>query len=170
MGAPLIASASLALVLAMMLGELALSRRNERYLLSRGAVEPPDAAYSTMRWAYPGVFAAMAIEGIVAGPEPGIVTAAGAAVLAAAKALKFWAIAALGPRWTYRVLVLPDARLVADGPYRFMRHPNYVAVVGELAGMALLTGARVAGAAGTAFFLVLLYRRIQAEERALRLG
>ena len=123
-----------------------------------------------MRWAYPGVFAAMAVEGAVAGPEPGVTTAAGAAVLVAAKAFKFWAIASLGTRWTYRVLVLPNAALVDRGPYRFMRHPNYVAVLGELAGMALLTGARVTGVAGTLFFASLLYRRIRAEERALQLN
>jgi methyltransferase len=64
------------------------------------------------------------------------------------------------------VLVLPGAPLVHAGPYRFMRHPNYVAVLGELAGMALLTTAWLSGPLATAFFAWLLYRRIQAEERA----
>jgi methyltransferase len=68
------------------------------------------------------------------------------------------------------VLVLPGVPLVRSGPYALMRHPNYVAVVGELAGMALLTGARVAGPAGALLFVCLVYRRIQAEEAALGLS
>lgn len=167
MSAAAVAIVSFAIVIVVMLGELARSRRNERRLLARGAVEPEDPVYKTMQWAYPGVFAAMAFEGAIAGAAPGSVAAAGAAVLVAAKALKFWAIAALGPRWTYRVLVVPEEPLVTNGPYRLMRHPNYVAVVGELVGMALLTGARVTGVVGTAFFLLLLYRRVQSEEHAL---
>ena len=57
----------------------------------------------------------------------------------AAKALKFWAIASLGTRWTYKVLVMPGLPLVPTGPYRWLRHPNYVGVVGELVAMALMT-------------------------------
>ena len=92
----------------------------------------------------------------------------GVGVFTAAKLLKFWAIATLGERWTYKVLVLPGIPLVASGPYRLMRHPNYVGVVGELIGMALITGARVTGPAGLVFFSWLLVRRIRAEEQALR--
>jgi methyltransferase len=162
-----ISVAALTIVLLAMLGELWLSRSNERRLRAQGAIEPPDPVYGTMRWAYPGVFVAMGIEGALAGPAPGLTTLAGAGVLALAKSLKYWAIATLGPRWTYRVLMLPGVPLVSDGPYRLMRHPNYVAVIGELAGMALLVEARVSGPAGMLIFAALLYRRIQAEERGL---
>ena len=54
-----------------------------------------------------------------------------------------------GACWTFRVIVVPGTTLVASGPYRFMRHPNYVAVVGELVGVALMTGARVTGPLAT---------------------
>jgi methyltransferase len=121
-----------------------------------------------MRWAYPAVFVAMAVEGVLSAPPPPALVVAGAAVFTASKLLKFWAIATLGERWTYRVLVLPGVPLVASGPYRFIRHPNYVGVVGELIGMALVTEARFAGPAGVLFFSWLLSRRIQAEDRALR--
>ena len=169
MSTPAVAALSLAIVVLMMLGELRLSRSHERRLLAQGAVEPPDPVFVTMRWAYPGVFVAMAIEGALTGPAPGLATAAGAALLVLAKALKYWAMAALGTRWTYRVIVLPGMPLVGTGPYRLMRHPNYVAVLGELAGMALLTGARVSGPLGAVFFASLLFRRVRAEEQALRL-
>ena len=150
-----------------MLGELAWSRRNERLLFARGAVTPPDPVYATMRWAYPGVFVAMAVEGAFARRDAEALALAGVAVFALGKALKVWAIAALGTRWTYRVLVLPGAPLVTRGPYRFLRHPNYAGVLGELAGMAMMTAALYSGPAGALFFAWLLRRRIAAEEVAL---
>ena len=155
-------------VLLLMLAELQISTRNERVLRSRGASEPPDPVYSWMRWAYPAVFIAMAVEGLWAGPVPGLVVMSGIVVFAVGKAIKFWAIATLGERWTYKVLVLPGVPLVTGGPYRFVKHPNYVGVIGELVGMALMTGARVTGPLGLVFFSWLLMRRIQVEERALR--
>ena len=164
----MIAATALVIVLVLMLGELWLSTRNERTLLAQGAIEPPDPVYSSMRLAYPGVFVAMALEGMLSPPVPANVLAAGIVVFVGGKVVKGWAIATLGERWTYKVLVLPDVPLIADGPYRFMRHPNYVGVVGELIGMALMTGARVAGPLGLLFFSWLLLRRIKAEDRALR--
>jgi methyltransferase len=157
-------------VMLMMLGELWLSKANERVLLKSGAIEADDEVFRMMRWAYPGVFVAMAAEGAAFGVDIGPVTLAGALLLALSKALKFWAIASLGTRWTYRVLVLPTVPLVTTGPYRFLRHPNYVAVVGELLAMALMTRARVTGPLGLAFFCWLLFRRITGEERAMGLG
>jgi methyltransferase len=154
-------------VLVMMLGELSLSKSNERALLASGAVEVDDEVFRTMRWAYPGVFIAMAAEGAAVGVVLGGVTLVGVSLLVVSKALKFWAIASLGTRWTYRVLVLPTVPLVATGPYRFLRHPNYLAVVGELLAMALMMRARVTGPLGLLFFGWLLFRRITAEERAM---
>ena len=164
--APLIV---LAAVLVMMLAELWLSMSNERVLRANGAVEANDPVFAVMRLAYPGVFVAMAVEGAIGGVQPGPMVFTGVAVMFAAKALKFWAIASLGTRWTYKVLVIPALPLVTRGPYRWMRHPNYVAVVGELIAMALMTHARVTGPLGTVFFGWLLWRRITAEERAIEL-
>jgi methyltransferase len=164
----MIPAAALAVVLLFMLGELQLSNRHERALRARGAVTPPDPVYRTMRWAYPVVFAAMALEGVLSRPSSLRLVWIGVAVFAAGKLLKAWAIAALGERWTYKVLVLPGVPLITRGPYRFLRHPNYLGVIGELVGMALVTGARVTGPLGLAFFSWLLARRIRAEERALR--
>ena len=86
----------------------------------------------------------------------------------AAKALKWWAIVALGPSWTFRVVVVPGAAQVAGGPYAYLRHPNYVAVVLELAAVALMSGARVSGPLATLAFGVLMMKRMSVEERALR--
>jgi methyltransferase len=65
------------------------------------------------------------------------------------------------------VIILPGAPLVTTGPYRWLRHPNYVGVVGELAGAALLFGAPIAGCVGLAVFSLILWRRIRIEEEAL---
>jgi len=159
---------SLLAVLLMMLAESRVSRRHERDLRQRGAVEPPDDVYVTMRWAYPAAFVVMAAEGAASGPPAAPVTLAGAVLLTAAKGLKWWAMASLGPRWTFRVLIVPGAPLVNTGPYAVLRHPNYVAVVGELMSMALLVGAGVTGPASLLLFSLLLRRRIRVENRAIR--
>lgn len=164
----MIPAMALAVVLLLMLGELWLSMRHERALRARGACEASDPVYATMRWAYPAVFVVMAVEGALSPAVPAAVLGTGIVVFIAGKAIKTWAIASLGERWTYKVLVLPGVPLVTDGPYRFVRHPNYVGVIGELIGMALITGARVTGPLGVVFFSWLLVRRILAEDRALR--
>lgn len=152
-----------------MAGEAALSAYNERVLRARGAIEPPHDVYRAMQWAYPASFLAIAIEGALRGPAPANVLVVGLALFGFAKALKISAITALGVRWTFRVLVLRDTPLVKTGPYRVMRHPNYVAVAGEMAGMALIVYAPVTGAIALAAFGWLMLKRIGVEERALGL-
>jgi methyltransferase len=159
--------AILAGVLLIMLGETILSRHNERVLRARGAVEPAEDVYPYMQVAYPGAFVAMAGEGAFSGPADDLWLLGGAVLFGWAKALKFWAIATLGLRWTYRVLVLPGAPLVSSGPYRYVRHPNYVAVVGEFVAMAIMMAAPVTGILAILGFGVLLRRRIRIEEQAL---
>ena len=120
-----------------------------------------------MQWAYPACFVAMAVEGASSAASPGIRAVAGGAVFVAAKALKCWAIASLGTRWTFRVLVLPGVPLVTRGPYRWLRHPNYLAVVGELLGFAVVVGAPVTGVLSVIGFGALMLRRIRVEDSAL---
>lgn len=152
----------------MMSAEALISRRNERRLRRRGAIEPPGDVYQRLRWAYPAVFMAMAGEGAIFGPQPGLATLVGALLLGASKALKFWAMASLGERWAFRVLIVPGEPLVTSGPYAVVRHPNYIAVVGELVSMALLVGARLTGPTAVLLFSLLLRTRIRLEDRALR--
>lgn len=163
-----IAAVALIVVLGMMLGELALSRSHEAVLRARGAVEPSGDVYRQLAWAYPLAFVAMAVESVGSYPHAGLLASAGLLVLIAAKGLKGWAIWWLGPRWSFRVLVLPDTPLVTGGPYAWVRHPNYLAVFGEIAGFALFVGAAFSGIAALAAFAVLIRKRIAVEERALR--
>jgi len=158
----------IALVYIPMLIEARRAARNERAQLARGGVEAPGDVYATMRIAYPSAFALMLVEGAVRGlPSPPIVTM-GAAIFVTAKMLKWWAIMALGRSWTFRVITVPGSPLVSDGPYAFLRHPNYVAVVGELVGVAFLTSSWLAGPLVTLGFVLLMRLRITIEERALQ--
>jgi len=164
-----IALVTLLAVVAVMLGETLLSAHNARLLRARGGVEPPGDVYRTMQWAYPACFIAMACEGALTGPAGRDVIGVGLAVFGLAKALKLWAIASLGWRWTFRVIVPPEAPLVTRGPYRLLRHPNYVAVLGELAGVAAIVGAPWSGLVSLAGFGWLMRRRVAIEEAALGL-
>jgi methyltransferase len=155
--------------LVVMLAELFVSRANERDLRAMGAVEPEGDVHRVMAGVYPLAFVAMGIEGAADGPVPGTITLAGVGVFTAAKALKYWAISSLGIRWTFRVLVLPNAPLVTRGPYAWLRHPNYVAVIGEFAGFALTVGAIITAMVAIPAFAVLIWRRIAVEEQALGL-
>jgi len=156
-----------AIVFGALLIETWRAARNERAQRARGGVEPPGDVYKLMRIVYPGAFLAMFAEGIARGsPSPSVVVA-GVAIFAAAKALKWWAILSLGPFWTFRVIVVPGTALVAKGPYRWLRHPNYIGVAGELAGVAMMTDAWVSGVAAIGTFSALLIKRIAVEERAL---
>src|SRR5262245_14603139 len=164
----LIASLASLAVFGMMLVEWRISMRNERRLRDAGAIEPAQDVYATMQWVYPAAFAVMALEGAILGSGSRITTFAGALLMTASKALKFWAIASLGWRWTFRVLVVPGAPLVGHGPYAMLRHPNYVAVIGELVSMAVLVNAWVTGPLAMVLFSLLLRSRISVENRALR--
>jgi methyltransferase len=161
------AATALSAVLVMMLAELTRSRRNERELRRRGAVEPQGDVYRALAFVYPLMFVAMAVEGSLVGPVSGRLLVGGLIVFVASKALKLWAIATLGLRWSYRVLVLPGTPLVATGPYAHMRHPNYVAVFGEIAGFAMMVGAFWTVIGSLLLFRVLVRRRIAIEENAL---
>jgi methyltransferase len=81
-----------------------------------------------------------------------------------------WAVASLGWRWSYRVLVLPGAPLIKTGPYRFLSHPNYLAVVGEIASVAAIVWAPITGVLATIGFGWLMIARIRIEDRALGRG
>lgn len=160
------AAVVLAVLLTMAL-EAWVSAHNEAVLRSRGAVEPDDDVIGWMRATYPLGFVAIGIAGAFNRTLGQDALLWGFALLAAAKALKFWAIASLGPRWSFKVLVLPGAPLVTAGPYRYVRHPNYLAVIGEFAGVALALWAPVTGLVVVTGFAYLMWRRIQVEERAL---
>jgi methyltransferase len=151
-----------------MIVEAARARRNEAVQRARGGIEPAGDVFAAMRIAYPAVFVAMIAEQVLRGtPSAPAAAAVGALVFCAAKIIKWWAIRSLGSFWTFRVIVVPGARLVTSGPYRYVRHPNYVAVCGEIIGAALITRAVISGPIGFLLFGLLMWRRIGVENVAL---
>jgi methyltransferase len=173
---------TIAVIFGFMLAEQRLSRANERRLRAAGAVEPPGDPYLALAILYPAAFLIMGLEGVWRAAHPvasnsGLQTsyfagaawgAAGVVLFAASKLLKYWAVGSLGERWSFRVLVQPDRPLVTTGPYRYIAHPNYLAVVGELVSTAMMVTASVTGPLMTGAFGIALWARLRFEERVLK--
>jgi Uncharacterized protein conserved in bacteria len=145
------------------LGELWLARLNTRALLARGAFEAGAGHYPAIVLLHGAWLATLWVVGWNAPVDAGWLT-----VFAAFQVLRFWVLASLGGRWTTRIIVLPGAPLVTRGPYRFLAHPNYVVVVGEIAVLPLTLGQPVVAVLFSLANAVLLAIRIRCESTALR--
>ena len=155
-------------VAAQRLGELWLCRRNRRRLLARGGREVRPDTYKTMvalhvlfllslSWeSYPWRSRRTSGRGHALPPWPSLT------------ALRYWAIASLGEFWNTRVVVVPGTHLVRTGPYRFLRHPNYLVIVLEFLLLPLLMRAPVTLVLFSLANLAVLRQRIRIEEEALR--
>jgi methyltransferase len=158
----------LALVAIQRVMELFRSRRNEAAMRRAGASEHGGAHYPWMVAMHALFLPACAAEVLFLGrPFHPLVGGIALVVLAAAMALRVWTLRTLGDRWTTRVIVVPGRPLVTTGPYRWLRHPNYLAVVLEFLAIPLVHGAWVAAAVFSLANLVVLAIRIRVEERAL---
>ncbi len=148
--------------------ELAVSRRHRRRLLARGGVEEGAADYRWMVLLHTAFLSSCVAEPwLLERPLVPLLASAMLVLLLLATALRYWAIATLGERWTTRVICLPGAPLVTGGPYRYLRHPNYLAVVVEFAALPLVHTAWLTAAIFSLANLVVLRRRIAVEEAAL---
>jgi methyltransferase len=162
-----VALAAVGAVAVQRLAELGLSRRHERALRRDGAVEVGAGHYPAMVALHATWLVATVVEARVRPtPLPRLAPAA-AVAFAGAQLLRYWAISALGQRWTTRILVPPDAPRATTGPYRWIDHPNYVAVVMEIASFPLLLGAPRTAVAGSLANAAVLAVRISAEDAAL---
>jgi methyltransferase len=148
--------------------ELAVAARNARRLRARGAEEHGRAHYPAMVAFHALYPAAAALEVLLLRrPFPGVPGWAALALVLAAQALRWWCIAALGGRWTTRILVVPGLAPIARGPYRWLPHPNYLAVAAESIALPLVHGAWWTALGAGLVNAGLLRVRIAAEERAL---
>jgi methyltransferase len=142
--------------------ELGVARRNTRALLARGAREAAPGHYVFVV----ALHAAWLLGLWILAPDrpasiPWLL------VFVVLQALRVWVLATLGRRWTTRIIVVPGAPLVASGPYRWLSHPNYAVVIGEIAVLPLTFGLRTFAAVFTLLNLLILFVRIRAEDRAL---
>ena len=154
--------AVLAFVTLQRLAELALSQRNTRRLLARGGYEVAPGHYPFLVTLHAAWLAVLWIFG--PGPPIEIVPLILFAILQLGR---LWVIATLGERWTTRIIVLPAAPLVTTGPYRWVNHPNYLIVVGEIALLPLVFGLPMVAILFSVLNGLLLWVRITCENRAI---
>lgn len=148
--------------------ELRRSARNEAALRARGAVEAAAGQMPWMRALHAAWLVAMPLEVfLLERPFVPLLALVGLVGLVAGQALRRSAIRTLGDRWTVRVLVLPGAPPITDGPFRRFRHPNYLGVILEIAFVPLVHTAWLTALVFSVLNGFLLRARIAAEERAL---
>ena len=145
------------------LAELVLARRNHRALLARGAVELGRGHYPAIVALHAGWLLALLVTIDPRTP----VSLPLFAVFVLLEGGRMWVITTLGRRWTTRVMVLPGAAPIRSGPYRYVRHPNYVVVCGEIAVVPLMFGAWILAASASALNLLVLRVRLRVENAAL---
>jgi len=148
--------------------ELVLARRNAAWALARGGVESGRNHYPAMVLLHVCLIAGSAVEPVVAArPFDPLRFWLATAAIAVAQCLRWWTIATLGRRWNTRVIALPGFPLVTGGPFRFLRHPNYLAVAVEVTALPVAVGAWVTAVVATLLNALLMAVRIPCEETAL---
>lgn len=148
--------------------ELRYSRRNERRLRAKGAVERGAGHYPAMVAIHILWLVCTVVEGLLRGPDIPGWWPVPLALFLLVQPLRYWAIFSLGENWNVRILVVPGRKLVRRGPYRYFPHPNYVVVAVEVLTLPLIFGAWITALVFTALDAAFLYVRIREEERALR--
>jgi methyltransferase len=157
-----------ALVVAVRFAELAVARRNRAWAMERGGVETGAEHYPVMVALHTALFVGCLLE-VPLADRPFLPWLGWPmlALLAGSHALRWWCIRTLGPQWNTRVIRVPDAPLVSGGPYRWLRHPNYVAVVVEGFALPLVHSAWITALAFTVLNALLLRVRLRVENEAL---
>jgi len=156
------ASFILALVTMQRLGELVLARHNTKRLRAMGAVEVGADHYPLMIAMHSAWLVSLWLLGYDQDVDPWLLTAFGLL-----QGLRWWVLSTLGPRWTTRIIILPGAPLVTDGPYRYISHPNYLVVAAEIALLPLALHLPVLALVFSALNAAVLAIRIRAESEAL---
>lgn len=152
------------------LAEMVVSKRHAAWAFARGGVESGRGHFPFMVALHTALLVGAVVEVLAADrPFHALLGWPMLLLVVLAQGLRWWCIRTLGPQWNTRVIVVPGASLVAAGPYRLMRHPNYVAVVVEGLALPLVHTAWVTAAAFTVLNLLLLSVRIRVEEQALGL-
>jgi methyltransferase len=148
--------------------ELVVSARHLRWARERGGIESGAGHYPLMAAMHALLLVSCVVEVHVA--DRPFIPALGwpmLALVAGTQGLRWWCVRTLGPQWNTRIVVVPGLPLVTGGPYRWLRHPNYVAVVVEVAALPLVHTAWVTAVVFSLLNVVVLSLRIPAEQRAL---
>lgn len=158
----------LGLVVVERLVELSISQRNERRLRRQGAIEVGREQYRWMVLAHTLFLICCPLEvWLLNRPFVPALALSSLVLLVGAMALRYWVIGTLGQRWTTRVLCLPGERVIQTGPYRWLRHPNYLAVVIEVIALPMVHTAWLSALTFSALNGWVLQVRIRTEEQGL---
>ncbi len=150
------------------LAELVVSTRNAAWSLAHGGVETGRRHYPVMVVLHTGFLVAMLLEAFIREPVvPGWLAWSMLALVLAAQGLRWWCIGTLGRRWNTRVIVVPGRPAVRTGPYRWLTHPNYLAVVVEGVALPLVHACWITAGVFTVANAALLSVRIRTENAAL---
>jgi methyltransferase len=148
--------------------ELRIAKRHEKALRARGAVEAGAGHYAQIVALHVLWFVGICAEIFYLSRPINPFWPALLLIALLAQGLRYWTIRTLGERWTTRVLVVPGAKAVTQGPYRYFRHPNYIAVMFELFFFPLIFGAYITAITVSIINAFLLRGRIRIEEKALK--
>ncbi|WMJ15271.1 isoprenylcysteine carboxylmethyltransferase family protein [Geobacillus proteiniphilus] len=143
--------------------ELRLAKRNEQYVKALGAREFGACHYPLIVLMHVGFFLSLAVEALRKGARPPLLFP----FFLAVEGLRVWTILSLGRFWNTKILIVPNGQVVKKGPYRWLRHPNYVVVALEIALLPLLFQAPITALVFSLLNAFLLSIRIAVEERAL---
>jgi len=145
------------------LAELVFADRNTRRLKARGAIEHGAGHYPLIVAVHAAWLLTLWFLASDRAPDPFWL-----ALYVLLQVARLWVLSTLGPRWTTRIIVLPGEDLVKEGPYRFLNHPNYWVVAGEIAVLPLVFGLPWVALIFTILNAAVLTIRIREENRAIR--
>jgi len=150
------------------MGELILAERNRRWAMAQGGLEADRRQYLVIIAVHTLFYLSLWLEWKYWSYGWNALWPIWLGLLAGAQIVRFWAILALGRHWNTKTIVLPQMKLVTRGPYRFIRHPNYLAIITEFVAIPVLCGAYRTAVVFSLANAWILARRIPQEERALR--
>ncbi len=147
--------------------ELVIARRHERILMKLGAVEVDTTGYRAIVAMHAAFFVSLVLESLAMKRSPSPYWIVLIVIFAAAQLLRYWAISSLGVYWNTKLIVAPNHPPITRGPYKYLRHPNYAAVITEIAIIPLIFSCYITAALFTFINALLLRRRIRIETIAL---
>lgn len=157
----------IAILIIQRLSELFLARRNEKYVRSHGAREYDAKGYKVIVLMHIAFFISLIAEYVLLGRTLSSYWPALLILFLLTQILRYWAISTLGYYWNTKILVTPGSRAIISGPYKYIKHPNYLAVVVEIAVIPVLFSCYITAVLFTIINLIVLKRRIKIEEKAL---
>ena len=158
----------LSIIIIQRISELILSKRNENYLISKGAIEYDKEGYKYIVLMHNLFFISVITEFVFLERQLNEYWKVLLIIFICTQLLRYWAIFTLGKRWNTKILVLPDIEPIRSGLYKYLKHPNYIAVVIEIAVIPLLFSCYFTAIIFSVLNLLVLNRRIRIEEKALK--